>query len=379
MSSPVDMQPEDDRKKHINGHCKGGIKLSTVISIALSMVLIVVLIALKKNVIEPFRRGFFCSDVSIRYPVVEDTLSTGRVVISFGFMLILIVFVGEWLKSSVGMLDVGESSVIRKTKTGTKPFIWIQKYLTPRKWFFSALKFFFVYMWAVLASQVLVNILKHSLGTLRPNFFARCNPNVKCQNEDEQFLYHTEYVCQGITSKEEASLRTSFPSGHSAFSATTALFLVCYIQKKMNKPISFTFFGSGKELDTIRALMALAIQYVCFEISIGTSLLRILDYKHHLLDVIVGYVLGGIIGYSAAYHYLRWDSVRRTQKNSSADINDRSSFSVQELVEMNGGQDNEIRKQDEDVGKDVMEYENESNLGNGNLTKQRISETTASE
>ena len=147
----------------------------------------------------------------------------------------------------------------------------------------------------------------------------------------------------------------------------------------MNKPISFTFFGSGKDLDTIRALMALAIQYVCFEISIWTSLLRVLDYKHHLLDVIVGYVLGGIIGYSAAYHYLRWDSVRRIQKNSIADINDRSSFSVQELVEMNGGQDNEIRKEEEDVGKDALAFENESNLGNGNLTKQRISETTASE
>ena len=62
-----------------------------------------------------------------------------------------------------------------------------------------------------------------------------------------------------------------------------------------------------------------------------------------------------------------------------ADINDRSSFSVQELVEMNGGQDNEIRKEEEDVGKDTLEYENESNLGNGNLTEQRISETTAPE
>ena len=411
MSSPIDMQPEDDKKNNRNGHCKTsptaanvisekkrsengctedhevvgkttlnksnlGRKASNILSISINAISFIVLILLfvlfKKNAVTPFRRGFFCSDVSIRYPVREDTVSTTSLVISSVLIFIFVVFVGEY------MFGLKESPAITNLKTGSKPFSWIQVYLTPRTWFFRALKFFFIYLWALLASQVLVNILKHSVGTLRPNFYAVCNPNIKCSNKSDPFLYHTEYVCQGTTSKEEASLRTSFPSGHSAFSATAALFLVVYIQKKMNKPISLTFCGTEKVLDTFVVLIGPSLQFVCFGLSCWTSLLRVSDYKHHLLDVIVGYILGGIIGFVAAYHSLGWDSLNRNQNNPRSDINDRSCYSVQELVEMNEAQDNEIRKE-EDVEKDIMEYENESNVGNVNLTRQSTTATSVSE
>ena len=409
MSPPIDMQPEDDKKK--NGHCKNsptaanvmsekkrsengssedhevvgkttlnksnlGRKASNIISISINAISFIVLILLfvlfKKNAITPFRRGFFCSDVSIRYPVREDTVSTTSLVISSVLFFIFVVFIGEY------MFGLKESPAITNLKTGNKPFSWIQVYLTPRKWFFRALKFFFIYLWALLASQVLVNILKHSIGTLRPNFYAVCNPNIKCSNKSDPFLYHTDYVCQDTTSKEEASLRTSFPSGHSAFSATAALFLVVYIQKKMNKPISLTFCGTEKVLDTFIVLVGPSLQFVCFGLSCWTSLLRVSDYKHHLLDVIVGYILGGIIGFVAAYHSLGWDYINRNQNNPRSDINDRSCYSVQELVEMNEAQDNEIRKE-EDVEKDIMEYENEPNVGNVNLTRQNTTAFTVSE
>ena len=411
MSSPIDMQPEDDKKKNINGHCKNspiatnimsqkrrsengcseaqdvegkttlnksnlGRKASNIISISINAISFIVLILLfvlfKKNAVTPFRRGFFCSDVSIRYPVREDTVSTTSLVISSVLIFIFVVFVGEY------MFGLKESPAITNLKTGSKPIHWIKVYLSPRKWFFRALKFFFIYLWALLASQVLVNILKHSIGTLRPNFYALCNPNIKCNNKSDPFLYHTEYVCQDISPKEEASLRTSFPSGHSAFSATAALFLVVYIQKKMNKPTSITFCGTEKVLDTFVVLVGPSLQFVCFGLSCWTSLLRVSDYKHHLLDVIVGYILGGIIGFVAAYHSLGWDSINRNQNNSHSDINDRSCNSVQELVEMNEAQDNEIRKE-EDVEKDIMEYENEPNVGNVNLTRQSTTVTTGSE
>ena len=270
--------------------------------------LLLLFVLFKKNAVTPFRRGFFCSDISIRYPIRDDTVSTTSLVISSVLIFIFVVFVGEY------MFGLKESPEITNLKTGSKPFRWMQVYLTPRKWFFRALKFFFIYLWALLASQVLVNILKHSIGTLRPNFYAACNPNIKCDNEGDKFLYHTEYECQDITSKEEASLRTSFPSGHSAFSATAALFLVIYIQKKMNKPISLTFCGTEKVLDTFVVLVGPSLQLICFGLSCWTSLLRVSDYKHHLLDVIVGYILGGIIGSVAAYHSLGWDSINRNEK-----------------------------------------------------------------
>ena len=146
----------------------------------------------------------------------------------------------------------------------------------------------------------------------------------------------------------------------------------------MNKPISLTFCGTEKVLDTFVVLVGPSLQFVCFGLSCWTSLLRVSDYKHHLLDVIVGYILGGIIGSVAAYHSLGWDSINRNENNSRSENNERSCYSVQELVEMNEAQDNEIRKE-EAVEKDIMEYENESNVGNVNLTRQCTTVTTGSE
>ena len=214
---------------------------------------------------------------------------------------------------------------------------------------------------------MLVNVLKCSIGSLRPNFFKVCNPDVSCNNS-ESTIYHTDYVCQGITSKVEANLRTSFPSGHAAFSAAAALFLVAYIQNKMKRRINVICCGSLRNMSTFVVLLGPSLQFLCLILSCWASVLRVSDYKHHLLDVIVGYVLGGVIGVMSGFHALGWDSAERYRNCSKKEDKIGSGISIQELVELN----EEICQQksgcnkDDDIEK-VMEHEGVSNSANVNV------------
>ena len=347
---------------------------SILINVCSFVVLIIVFVLFKKNFFAPFRRGFFCDDLSIRYPVGEDTVSTSTLVGSSIFIAILIFAIGEYLFGIQGC------QTIKNFPRLDTRFNCFKKCLSPETWCVKSLKFFLVYLWALLASQVMVNVLKHSIGTLRPNFFAVCNPNVTCSGSEDNKIYHTNYTCQGISSKKEASLRTSFPSGHAAFSAAAALFLVAYIQTKMRKNISVSCCGRINTASTFVVLLGPSLQFVCLVLSCWTSLLRVSDYKHHLLDVIVGYVLGGIIGIIAAYHALKWDKINKCRNCTNKNNKEGSGYSIQELVELNDEccQRNIGVRKEEDIEK-VMEIEGGLNVANLNLTRQNTNMTTESE
>merc|ERR1712038_2125739 len=264
---------------------------SILLNVASFLILIILFVLFKKKHFTPFRRGFFCSDLSIRYPVGEDSISTSTLVVACVVIAIIIFIIGEYI------LDYK----LKLSKDSKRSETWSEK------WFVKALKFFLIYLWALLANQVIVNVLKHSIGTLRPSFFTVCNPNITCSSEDN--TYHTDYSCQGISASKEAGLRTSFPSGHAAFSATSALFLVIYIQSKSRRPINISLFAKTKSINAFVVLLSPSLQLLCFILSCWTSLLRVSDYKHHLVDVIVGYVIGGVIGAIASIHALRWDKI----------------------------------------------------------------------
>jgi hypothetical protein len=53
-----------------------------------------------------------------------------------------------------------------------------------------------LFLWGVVATSVLTDVIKVSVGMLRPNFLAICNPNITCTNSEEFGIYHTDYVCQ---------------------------------------------------------------------------------------------------------------------------------------------------------------------------------------
>ena len=159
-----------------------------------------------------------------------------------------------------------------------------------------------------------------------------------------------------------------------------ALFLVAYIQIKMRNKINASCCGRTNTTGTFVVLLGPSLQLVCLVLSCWTSLLRVSDYKHHLLDVIVGYVLGGMIGIVAAYHALKWDGLNACRNGTNKHNKEGSGYSIQEIVELN----EECCKQKIGVRKDegiekVIEIEGGLNIPNLNLTRQNTEITTESE
>jgi phosphatidate phosphatase len=57
-------------------------------------------------------------------------------------------------------------------------------------------RLFLLFVYGVVAASVVTDVLKVSVGMLRPNFIAVCQPNVTCATPEEFGVYHTDYVCQ---------------------------------------------------------------------------------------------------------------------------------------------------------------------------------------
>jgi phosphatidate phosphatase len=199
---------------------------------------------------DPFFRGFFCDDETIRHPYRDSTLPTwALVVVSYSLPGIIFCLV--------------ETSRLKRSATFTWPRFHRDLY--------GVLG---IFVFGSLVNQLLTDTSKYTIGRLRPHFMAVCNPNVTlssvavCGNSSGP-VYVTEYTCLGEEGVEETErldrlhdARLSFVSGHASLSAYSMWFCILYLQVGC---VLFAFF---------------------------TSLTRISDYKHHPEDVVCGAILG---------------------------------------------------------------------------------------
>ncbi|VDP17762.1 unnamed protein product [Onchocerca flexuosa] len=124
------------------------------------------------------------------------------------------------------------------------------------------------------------------VGELRPIFMDICNPlfdNTYCHDQ----AYITDYKCRGNKynyAVKEA--RLSFFSGHASLAMTTAVFFVVYLQSRIPR----------KDLIIAKSL----VQLFALGLGLFTGYTRVIDGKHHLHDVIAGYIVGALIGYITA-------------------------------------------------------------------------------
>ncbi|KAL0979116.1 hypothetical protein UPYG_G00180920 [Umbra pygmaea] len=207
----------------------------------------------------PFKRGFFCNDDSIKYPLKDDTISyqlLGGVMIP----LILIVVVGG------ECLGVYIMRVKTKSSLGTNYVARIYKAVGS-------------FVFGAAASQSLTDIAKYSIGRLRPNFLAVCKPvwgSINCKAD----VYVEHFTCMGDkTMVDEA--RLSFFSGHASFSMYCMLFLALYLQARLQKEWS--------------RLIRPTIQFFLISASVYVGLSRVSDYKHHWSDVLTGLLQGAVV------------------------------------------------------------------------------------
>uniref|UniRef100_A0A8C7MEI6 Phospholipid phosphatase 1 n=1 Tax=Oncorhynchus kisutch TaxID=8019 RepID=A0A8C7MEI6_ONCKI len=155
----------------------------------------------------PFNRGFFCNDESIRYPLKEDTISyqlLGGVMIPF---TLIVVVSGE-------CLGVYMTHIKTKSSLGANYVARIYKAVGS-------------FLFGAAASQSLTDIAKYSIGRLRPHFLAVCKPmwdRINCIAGG----YIENFTCTGDKNMVDEA-RLSFFSGHSSFSMYCMLFLAVSI------------------------------------------------------------------------------------------------------------------------------------------------------
>uniref|UniRef100_A0AAX7SS89 Phospholipid phosphatase 3 n=1 Tax=Astatotilapia calliptera TaxID=8154 RepID=A0AAX7SS89_ASTCA len=222
-------------------------------------------LVIETSAVQPYHRGFYCDDESIKYPAKNgDTISDG--VLSAAGILI-----------SILSIIIGESYRIYFLNEGSKSFVG-----NP---YISALyKQVGVFIFGCAVSHSFTNIAKVSVGRLRPHFLDVCDPDFSTVNCSLGYI--TDYQCRGLESKVQEA-RKSFFSGHASFSMYTMLYLVFYLQSR------FTWHGA-------RLLRPLT-QFTLIMMSFYTGLSRVSDHKHHPTDVLAGFVQGALVAYCIVF------------------------------------------------------------------------------
>ncbi|CAB1448424.1 unnamed protein product [Pleuronectes platessa] len=170
-----------------NNNCKDHRRRKLLVGVDLFCLFLAGLpfLVIETSAVQPYRRGFYCDDESIKYPAKKgDTISDG--VLSAAGILITILSVG-------------------------------------------------VFVFGCAISQSFTDIAKVSVGRMRPHFLDVCKPDFSTINCSLGYI--TDYQCQGPESKVQEA-RKSFFSGHASFSMYTMLYLVFYLQSR------FTWHGA---------------------------------------------------------------------------------------------------------------------------------------
>ncbi|KAI2810546.1 phosphatidate phosphatase [Blomia tropicalis] len=225
----------------------------------------------------PFQRGFNCNDDSIRYPFKDDTINTTSLIL-YSLLIPFITIVTNELFVTKNCLEEDGDEVWYRKRHYWACFT-MQVYI-------QLIQFLF----AVAMSQSITDISKYSIGRLRPNFMDLCQPQVKSQTKpmdrfskcENPYEYITEYKC--TTNHDQWILKDvhlSFMSGHSSLSAVCLIYLVLYLQNRVQK----TWLTPLKNL--YQAGLIFLVIY--------TGLSRISDYKHHWSDVLTGLIQGTLV------------------------------------------------------------------------------------
>ncbi|XP_048844542.1 phospholipid phosphatase 3-like isoform X2 [Brienomyrus brachyistius] len=221
-------------------------------------------IAVHNAAVQPYQRGFFCDDESIRYPFKRSTVPSPILLATGLIVPVSSIIIGEWYR--IHYLNQGSMSFVGN------PYI-------------SALyKQVGVFIFGCAISQSITDIAKVSVGRLRPHFLAVCKLDISTMNCSSGYI--TVYDCEDEIKEQEA--RKSFFSGHASFSMYTMLYLAFYLQSR------FTWRGAR--------LLRPLLQFTLLMMAFYTGLSRVSDHKHHPTDVLAGFVQGALVAYCIVFY-----------------------------------------------------------------------------
>ncbi|XP_042317584.1 phospholipid phosphatase 3 [Sceloporus undulatus] len=222
---------------------------------------------IETSTIAPYRRGFYCDDESIRYPVKTGETINDAVLCAAGILIaILAIIIGEFYR-------------IHCLKEKSRSFI-------QNPYVAALYKQVGCFAFGCAISQSFTDIAKVSIGRLRPNFIAVCEPNftkISCSQG-----YIEDYDCLNPDESKVQEARKSFFSGHASFSLYTMLYLVLYLQAR------FTWRGAR--------LLRPLLQFTLIMMAFYTGLSRVSDHKHHPTDVLAGFTQGALVAYCIVFY-----------------------------------------------------------------------------
>ncbi|KAI4898965.1 hypothetical protein NFI96_016195 [Prochilodus magdalenae] len=253
---------------------------------------------IESSAVRPYRRGFYCSDESIKYPAKNrETISDG--VLSAAGTLIVIL-----------SITIGESYRIHYLHEGSNAFV--------RNPYLSALyKQVGVFIFGCAVSQSFTDIAKVSVGRLRPHFLDVCRPDFSMINCSLGYI--TDYICTGDDSRVQEA-RKSFFSGHASFSMYTMLCTFeplaelsshrMVLRRTNSSQLVLTavfsvvlqlYLQSRFTWEGARLLRPL-VQFTLLMMAFYTGLSRVSDHKHHPTDVLAGFAQGALVAYCIVFY-----------------------------------------------------------------------------
>lgn len=214
---------------------------------------------------------FACDDESIRNPLYKNTVQTVPLVLITLFGPTVFVIPGMFIAH--GRLD--KPTVVAITT--------------------YAVYLFMDYAVAYWLTTFLMEVIKASVGRLRPNFVAMCKPDKLYECDSNPTGIVSQYTCLSDF-KYARNSRASFPSGHSGASVFALVFLFLFMtQHLFSKRIP-----SNKYLGLYRTFTL--IVYFLFTVFCCYS--RITDFWHFPTDVLGG-VMCGTVGAFVSFHIFR--------------------------------------------------------------------------
>lgn len=216
--------------------------------------------------VRPHRRGFFCDDVTIRYPYQDDTVKDWLLIV---FSVVITPLLFAVIESVTSWQAARHFSLPRIRLAAS-----------------SSITLFGYFWFGLMTTLIVTEVGKLSIGRLRPHFIDVCRPEFGANSTcsfDVGLTYIEDYSC----SKEGNprllyDARKSFPSGHSSLAAYAAVYLGYYFHRRLSSQSTL--------------LLKLVLQMVLCCLALFTALSRVTDNKHHWSDVTVGALIGVLVG-----------------------------------------------------------------------------------
>ncbi|CAL4094001.1 unnamed protein product, partial [Meganyctiphanes norvegica] len=214
----------------------------------------------------PYQRGFYCDDNSLNLPykhyktwhVTNGTLFG----VSISVPILCMVSLEYW------RVRQAADKVNARTPWS---LVCYRIHITLRNWAF-----------AFNAVAGLTEMLKYSVGRLRPHFFNVCSPDwdaITCNDIDGNPLYITDIPCTTTELFRLKEARKSFPSGHALVATFAMMYLIIYLHARLQHgPQVVKHF----------------LQAACAWFAAYTSATRVLDHAHHWTDVAAGASIGAV-------------------------------------------------------------------------------------